>query len=83
MIGEGVGLFLLPAEMGGLSRSFREEVILGTFASRFLAHPALRQKQFQSERLALVVSGLAHGIRRHYDDDTEQQCAAVSWAEGG
>ncbi len=53
-----------------LTKGELREVILGTFANGFLAHPALRQKQFQRERWALAVSGLADGIRRHYGDDT-------------
>jgi len=50
--GEGAGLFLFPPVSGELSRSFSEEVILGTFANRFLPHRALRQRQVQRELLA-------------------------------
>jgi hypothetical protein len=54
-----------------------EGVIFGTIARSFVAYPALRQKQFQRERLALVVSGLADEIQRHCGDETSQRCAAA------
>jgi len=68
---------LLPPETGGLWG-----VILGAFVRSFLEHPALRQKQFQREWLALVVGGLAHAILRHYGDDTAQRCTAAYWGVG-
>ncbi len=74
-----MSLILASPELAGGLRG----VIPWTFASRFLAHLAAGQKQFQSERLALVVAGLADEIQRHCGDDTSRRCAAASWVGGG